>query len=117
MASVGLCVAAAVLMRSGLLLFAGNLTIRGLLPLLTKSAAVLIWGLALRSRVVLGVGVVAVAANLVSNLYNVENSVPQQFAFDTRFGLWSNIMLTSFVFVAGALAAALTVRRSDGRQS
>lgn len=114
-ATVGLCVATAVLMRSGLLFLAGNLTIRGLLPLLTMSAAVLIWGLALRSRVVLSVGVVAVAASLVSNLYNVENLVPQQFAFDTRFGLWPNIMLTSFVFVAGALVAAFAVRRSSGR--
>ena len=114
-ASVGLCVATAVLMRSGLLFFAGNLTIRGLLPLLTVSAAVLIWGLALRSRVVVGVGVVAVAASLVSNLYNVENLVPQQFAFDTRFSLWLNIMLTSFVFVAGALVAAFTARRGGGR--
>lgn len=79
------------------------------------SAAVLVWGLALRSGVTLGVGVVAVAASLVSNLYNVENLVPQQFAFATRLGLWSNIMLTSFVFVAGALAAAFIVRRSSGR--
>lgn len=85
--SVGLCVATAVLMRSGLLFFVGNLTIRGLLPLLMMSAAVLIWGVALRSRTVAGVGVVAVAASLVSNLYNVENLVPQQFAFDTRFSL------------------------------
>lgn len=101
-------------MRSGLLFFVGNLTIRGLLPLLTMSAAVLIWGLALRSRIVVWVGMLAVAASLVSNLYNVKNPVPQQFAFDTRFSLWSNIMLTSFVFVAGALVAAFTVRRSDG---
>lgn len=107
----------AVLMRSGLLFFVGNLTIRGLLPLLTMSAAVLIWGLALRSRIVVWVGMLAVAASLVSNLYNVKNPVPQQFAFDIRFGLWPNIMLTSFVFVAGALVAAVTVRRSDRRQS
>ena len=57
------------------------------------------------------------AASLVSSLDNVENSVPQQFTFDIRFGLWPNIMLTSVVFVAGALVAAFTVRRSDGRQS
>lgn len=115
--SVGLCVATVVAVRSGLLFFLGNLTIRGLLPLLSMSVAVLIWGVALRSRVVIGVGVVAVAASLVSNLYNVENVVPQQFTFDSRFSLWSNIMLTAFVFVVGALVAAFTVRCSDGCQS
>ncbi|MEK8069504.1 hypothetical protein [Rhodococcoides navarretei] len=109
-ASVGLCAATVVLLRSGLLFFAGNLTIRGLLPLLTMSAAVLVWGVALRSRVVVGVGVVAVAASLVSNLYNVENLAPQQFAFDARYGLWLNILLTSLVFVIGAAVSALFER-------
>ncbi|MEH6797051.1 MAG: hypothetical protein V7694_23260 [Rhodococcus sp. (in: high G+C Gram-positive bacteria)] len=109
-ASVGLCAAIVVLMRSGLLFFAGNLTIRGLLPLSTMSAAVLIWGVALQSRVVVGVGVVAVAASLVSNLYNVENLVPQQFTFDARYGLWLNILLTSLVFVFGAAVSALVER-------
>jgi len=109
-ASVGLCAAIVVLMRSGLLFFAGNLTIRGLLPLLTMSAAVLIWGVALQSRVVVGVGVVAVAASLVSNLYNVENLVPQQFTFDDRYSLWLNILLPSLVFVVGAAVSALVER-------
>lgn len=108
--SVGLCVATVVAVRSGLMFFLGNLTIRGLLPLLTMSAAVLIWGVALRSRVVIGVGVVAVAASLVSNLYNVENLVPQQFTFDSRFSLWSNIVLTAFVFVVGAAFAKRSKR-------
>ncbi|MEH6797640.1 MAG: hypothetical protein V7694_26325, partial [Rhodococcus sp. (in: high G+C Gram-positive bacteria)] len=108
--SVGLCFVTVIAVRSGLLFYLGNLTIRGLLPLLTMSLAVLIWGGALRSRVLVSVGVVAVAASLVSNLYNVENLVPQQITSDVRFGLWSNITLTATVFVVGAAAPALVKR-------
>lgn len=108
--SVGLCFATVIAVRSGLLFYMGNLTIRGLLPLLTMSSAVLIWGVALRSRVLVSVGVVAVAASLVSNRYSVENLVPQQITSDARFGLWSNIMLTASVFVVGAAASALVKR-------
>ncbi|OZC74925.1 hypothetical protein CH274_23490 [Rhodococcus sp. 06-418-5] len=108
--SVGLCVATVVVVQGGLLFYMGNLTIHGLLPLLIMSVAVLVWGVALRSRGVVAVGVAAVAASLVSNLYNVENLVPQTLTFDSRFSLWSNILLTALVFVVGAAASVIGER-------
>ncbi|MBW4779477.1 hypothetical protein KZO37_08875 [Rhodococcus fascians] len=64
----------------------------------------------LRSRLLATVGVVAVAASLVSNLYNVENLVPREWALDPRFGLWPNIVLTAAVFVVGAVGSAFAER-------
>ncbi|WP_143545271.1 hypothetical protein [Rhodococcus sp. 15-649-2-2] len=109
-ASLGSSVLTIVLLQGGLLFYFGNLTIRGLVPLLTLSAAVLVWGVGLRSLLLTAVGAVAVAASLVSNLYDVENLVPREWAFDSRFSLCLNIMLTASVFVVGAVASGFAER-------
>ncbi|MET4048865.1 MULTISPECIES: hypothetical protein [unclassified Rhodococcus (in: high G+C Gram-positive bacteria)] len=96
--------------RNGLFGFAGNLMIRGLIPLLTVSVAVLVWGLVLRSVLLSAIGAVAVATSLVSNLYNVENLVPQQYAIDDRYSLLLNIAVTASVFLVGALVAVVVER-------
>ena len=109
-ASVGLSSATAVFVQNGMMFYVGNMTIRGLLPLLAISIAVLVWGVGLRSRLLVAIGVVAVAASLVSNLYNVENLVPREWALDPRFGLWPNIVLTAAVFAVGAVGSGFAER-------
>ncbi|MFC9768519.1 hypothetical protein [Rhodococcus jostii] len=80
---------------------------RGLLPLLIVSLALLVWAVMLRQLSVLAVGCAAVAASLVSILYNVANPLlAAGIQIPIEYRLMVNVALTAVVLLLGAAALA-----------
>lgn len=92
-------------------LIPGPLASRGLLPVLTTSIGVAVWGLLDRDRWMAVVGAVAAAVGLISNLYNLENVLlAQGVEFDETWRLLPNIAAAGLVLLVGAVAVALRDR-------
>lgn len=89
----------------------GNLIGRGLLPLVVVSLGLLVWGMVLRRRAVIVVGAVAVAASLISNLYNVANPLlAAGVMLPLEYRLVVNVALTALVLLGGAVVLAVIER-------
>jgi hypothetical protein len=89
----------------------GNLTGRGLLPLLVISVGLLIWAVMLRRLSLAIVGVAALAASLLSNLYNLDNPLRAAgLPMSSEYGLVVNVALTAVVLLVGAAVLAVTER-------
>ncbi|NMM91305.1 hypothetical protein B2J88_44585 [Rhodococcus sp. SRB_17] len=94
-------------------LLPGNLVIRGLTPLLAITAGVMVWGALDRDYTVLGIGALALAGGLVSNLYNLENIIlAQGIDFDYRYSLLLNLALPALILTIGAIAVWMRDRVS-----
>ncbi|QKT11593.1 hypothetical protein [Rhodococcus sp. W8901] len=89
----------------------GNLTIRGLTPLLAIAVGVMVWGVLGRDLTILGIGALALVVSLVANLYNVENMIlAQGVDFDYRYNLLLNLALPALVLSIGAVVVAVRDR-------
>lgn len=93
-------------------LIPGPLASRGLLPVLTISLGVMVWGLLDRDGWIVGIGALATAVGLLGNLYNLENVlVAQGIAFDETWRLLPNIGAAGLTLILGAVAVAWRDRR------
>lgn len=92
-------------------LLPGNLTIRGLTPLLAIAMGVMAWGALDRDRTVLGIGVLTLAGSLVANLYNPENMIlAQGIDFDYQYSLLLNLAIPALILAIGAAVVAVRDR-------
>lgn len=92
-------------------LLPGNLTIRGLTPLLAIAVGVMVWGALDRDLTVLGTGALTLAGSLVANLYNLENMIlAQGVDFDYRYSLLLNLALPALLLAIGAVVVAVRDR-------
>lgn len=92
-------------------LLLGNLTIRGLTPLLAIAVGVLVWGVLDRDLTVGVIGALTLAGSLVANLYNLENTIlAQGVDFDYRYSLLLNLALPALILSIGAVFVAVRDR-------
>lgn len=93
--------------------FGGGLTMRGLLPLFVPPVALFVWGVLARNAALLATSVVALAAALVSNLYNVENLLqPRGWDIPPEHALTVNAAFTALVlFVCSLIVGVVEIRR------
>jgi len=85
-------------------LLPGDLTLRGLMPLLTIGVALIVWAIAERSIALSITAVVYIAASLLASLYNLENLTYRLgWTVDSRFTLVLNVGLCAVVLLLASL--------------
>jgi hypothetical protein len=90
----------------------GNLSVRGLTPLLTIAAGLVVWAVAERSAGLAVVAVVFLAAALTASLYDLVN-VAYQLGVDVpaELALLPNLLLCALVLLASSAVFAVVERR------
>ena len=94
----------------------GDLTTRGLLPLLVLALGLLVLAYSERSAALAGFAALFLAVALVSNLYDVENRTPSiDWTPSEAWSLLPNLWLSGLTLLLGGLGFGLAAALRGGR--